>query len=312
MKPSHLSSARLGLALLLAAPALAACGKTVPPPAEPPIARRSADEIILAARLSPDVAPKAAFEIHRLDAFAACSAAQARFEGQARFKAQSSGGASGGILGGIVIGGLGLVGGVVTTALAAGLEAPAVQAPTPEVPNPEPPDVDGKTGVIVAGVLTGVVVVGAAVITVVLLAGGDDDDDEEKKRRNLPPILVPVTSVAGGLPAGGAVGQVGGAAGQALGQAGTALGGALGGLTGQAGVNAGGQVGVGGQQVGVGVGGQAGGGGTISVQPVSSRADVTARVMAFQGECPDDPAPGALQACTDKARILRLSCSGGR
>jgi hypothetical protein len=124
-----------------------------------------------------------------------------------------------------------------------------------------------------------------------------------------------VTSAAGGLPAGGAVGQVGGAAGQvggALGQAGTALGGALGGLAGQAGVNAGGQVGVGGQQVGGGVGGQAGGGGTISVQPVSSRADVTARVMAFQGECPDDPAPGALQACTDKARILRLSCSGGR
>jgi hypothetical protein len=313
MRPSHFSSARLGLALLLAAPAIAACGKTVPPPAEPPIARRSADEIILAARLSPDVAPKAAFEIHRLDAFAACSAAQARFEGQARFKAQSSGGASGGILGGIVIGGLGLVGGVVTTALAAGLEAPAAQVPTPEVPNPEPPDVDGKTGVIVAGVLTGVVVVGAAVITVVLLAGGDDDDDEEKKRRNLPPILVPVTSATGGLgaPAGGAVGQLGGALGQAGGAAGQ-VGGALGGLAGQAGVNAGGQVGVG----GVGVGGQAGlggqGGGTISVQPVSSRADVTARVQAFQGECPDDPAPGALPACTDKARILRLSCSGGR
>jgi hypothetical protein len=309
MKPSHFSSARLGLALLLAAPAIAACGKTVPPPAEPPIARRSADEIILAARLSPDVAPKAAFEIHRLDAFAACSAAQARFEGQARFKAQSSGGASGGILAGIVIGGLGLVGGVVTTALAAGLEAPAVVVTDPNLPPPEPPDVEGKTGVIVAGVLTGVVVVGAAVITVVLLAGGDDDDDE-KKRRNLPPILVPVTSATGGLgaPAGGAVGQVGGA----LGQAGGALGGALGGLAGQAGVNAGGQVGVG----GVGVGGQAGlggqGGGTISVQPVSSRADVTARVQAFQGECPDDPAPGALPACTDKARILRLSCSGGR
>ena len=119
MKPSTHRSRRLGISLLLlAAPAVAACGKTVPPPAEPPIARRSADEIILAARLSPDVAPKAAFEIHRLDAFAACSAAQARFEGEARFKAQSAGGVSGGILGGIVIGGLGLVGGVVTTALA--------------------------------------------------------------------------------------------------------------------------------------------------------------------------------------------------
>lgn len=192
--------------------ALVACGKTVPPPAEPPIARRSADEIILAARLSPEVAAKAAFEIHRLDAFAACSAAQARFEGQARFKAQSAGGATGGIIGGVVIGGLGLVGGVVTTALAAGLEAPSVDPGSVQV-GAEAPDIEGKTGVIVAGVLTGVAVVGAAVITVVLLAGGDDEDDE-KKRKALPPILVPVTSTVAGLPGGSVVGQAGGAVGQ--------------------------------------------------------------------------------------------------
>lgn len=308
--------------------ALVACGKTVPPPAEPPIARRSADEIILAARLSPEVAAKAAFEIHRLDAFAACSAAQARFEGQARFKAQSAGGATGGIIGGVVIGGLGLVGGVVTTALAAGLEAPSVDPGSVQV-GAEAPDIEGKTGVIVAGVLTGVAVVGAAVITVVLLAGGDDDDDE-KKRKALPPILVPVTSTVAGLPGGSVVGQAGGAVGQAggvLGGAGGVLGGAASGLAGQAGLNASGQVGVGGVnlggqaggsgQPGIGVGGlggQAGGqaGGQISVQPVASQADITARVQAFQGECSDDPAPGALGACTDKARILRLSCSAGR
>ncbi|HEU6442805.1 MAG TPA: hypothetical protein VFF38_10610, partial [Microvirga sp.] len=144
MKTSPLNSRRLGIALLLAAPAIAACGKSVQPPAQAPLARRSADEIILAARLSPDVAPKAAFEIHRLDAFAACSAVQTRFEGEARVKAESSGGAGSGILAGVIIGGLGLVGGVVTTALAAGIEAPPVPS-TPQPPDVEPPDVEGKT-----------------------------------------------------------------------------------------------------------------------------------------------------------------------
>lgn len=263
---------RFGLTFLLA-PAIAGCGKTVPPPVDPPLARRSADEIIATAKLSPEVAPRVAFEIHRLDAYAACSAAQARFEGRARVRASSS--ASAGLLGGIVVGGLGLVGGVVTTVLAAGLEAPPVPS-TPQPPDVDPPSVEGKTGVVVAGVVTGLAVVGAAVITVLLATGGSDDDKDEK---HAPP------SAPG--PIGAAVGQVGGVLGQ--------VGGALGP------VGAGVSVQAGGVQVGAGA----------SVEPVSTPTNLSARISAFQSECPDDPPESALQACTDKARILRLACSAG-
>jgi len=289
--PSHLLTCST---LFLAMQCLPGCGKTVPPPAEPPIARRSADEIIAAARLSPEAAPRAAFEIHRIDAYAACSAAQVRLEGRARFRAETKGGGGSAILGGVVIGGLGLVGGVITTALAAGIQAPPFPS-TPPPPNAELPDVEGKTGVIVAGVLTGVAVVGAAVIVVLLAAGGDDDDDDDKKQ----PASLPI------LPSGG--GQLGGAVGGTVGS----LLRPVGSVVGQAGSAVG--------QTGVGVSVQAGGalppvqaGVGLNVQPVTTREEIAARIGAFQLECPDDPAEGALAACIDKARILRLSCSAGR
>lgn len=280
---------------------LPGCGKTVPPPAEPPIARRSADEIIAAARLSPEAAPRAAFEIHRIDAYAACSAAQVRLEGRARFRAETKGGGGSAILGGVVIGGLGLVGGVITTALAAGIQAPPFPS-TPPPPNAELPDVEGKTGVIVAGVLTGVAVVGAAVIVVLLAAGGDDDDDDDKKQPASLPILP-----SGGGQLGGQTGAVGGAVGGTVGS----LLRPVGSVVGQAGSAVG--------QTGVGVSVQAGGvlppvqaSVGLNVQPATTREEIAARIGAFQVECPDDPAEGALAACIDKARILRLSCSAGR
>jgi hypothetical protein len=273
--------------------AVTACGRSLPPPADPPVARRSADEIIAVARLSPEAAPRVAFEIHRLDAFAACSAAQARLEGRARVRASSGGGASAGLIGGIVIGGLGLVGGIVTTALAASIKAPPLpKAPPP--PGAELPGVEGKTGVIVAGVLTGVAVVGAAVITV-LISGRGDDDDEKKQSGSLVP---------------GGVGPVGGQVGSTLGQAGGALGRVGAGVVGQTGIDVGVQAGGIGGQAGLGVGGQAGA--SVSVQPAVTRGDIATRINAFQSECPDDPAESALQACTDKARVLRLACSAGR
>src|SRR5688572_27903079 len=168
MTSSTRASFWMGRALLLAMPMIAACGKTVPPPADPPVSRRSADEIMVAARLTPEAAPRVVLDIQRLDAFAACSASLARFEGLGRVKAADAGAslATKGIVGGVLIGGLGLVGGIVTTALAAGIEAPPLASYSPDV-NAELPSVDGKTGVIVAGVLTGVAVVAAAVITVV-------------------------------------------------------------------------------------------------------------------------------------------------
>ncbi|WP_437730154.1 transcriptional regulator [Sorangium sp. So ce1335] len=184
--------------LLIIACGLAGCGKAstrpaaAPEPAAAPDAaaasltiRRSADDIILAARLPADTAPRASFEIHRLDAHAACSAAQARLSASVNVnaRADAGGGPSALTVSSLVIGGLGLAGGITTTVLAAGLEAPPMPAPgTPSLPDAEPPDIEGKTGVIVAGVLTGVVVVGAVVGTL-LLVGGDDDEDEQRKRK---------------------------------------------------------------------------------------------------------------------------------
>ncbi|WP_437806491.1 transcriptional regulator [Sorangium sp. So ce1078] len=180
--------------LLLIACGLAGCGKASTRPAarpdaaaatEPLTLRRSADDIILAAKLPPETAPRASLEIHRLDAYAVCNAAQARLSASVSVNASADAGPSALTVSSLVIGGLGLAGGVVTTALAAGLEAPPLPAPgTPSVPDAEPPDVEGKTGVIVAGVLTGVVVVGAVVGTL-LLVGGDDDDDERKGKLDL-------------------------------------------------------------------------------------------------------------------------------
>lgn len=323
------TSLRLGLTLLLAAPAISGCGKNVPPPAEPPVARRSADEIILAAKLSPEAAPRAAFEIHRLDAYAACSAAQVKIEGRARVKAASASGPSVGLIGGaIVIGGLGLIGGITTTALAAGLEAPPFPS-TPPPPNAELPDIEGKTPVIVVGVVTAVVVVGATILTLVLATGGDDDDDDDKKKKPLvgaPALGAPGS--AGVLGSSGALGSAGALPGQVTGQAGAAVGGLTGGvgqlgggLLQKSGVGVSGQVGVTGPGgVNVGGGGNVGGGaglgsgglglgGAASVEPATTRSEIAARLRAFQTECPDDPAEGALLACIDKARILRLACS---
>ncbi|WP_437274672.1 transcriptional regulator [Sorangium sp. So ce375] len=171
--------------LLLIACGLAGCGKASTPPAaapEPLTFRRSADDIILAAKLPPETAPRASLEIHRLDAYAACNAAQVRIE--ASVSARADAGPSALTVSSLVIGGLGLAGGIATTALAAGLEAKPIPAGTPSLPDAEPPDVDGKTGVIVAGVVTGVVVVGAVVGTL-LLVGGDDDDDARKHKLDL-------------------------------------------------------------------------------------------------------------------------------
>ncbi|WP_437685275.1 transcriptional regulator [Sorangium sp. So ce176] len=178
--------------LLLIACGLAGCGKASTRPAaapeaeaapEPIALRRSADDIILAAKLPPETAPRASLEIHRLDAYAVCNAAQARLSASVSASARADVGAgpSALTLSSLVIGGLGLAGGVATTVLAAGLEAPPIPSPgSPSLPDAEPPDVEGKTGVIVVGVLTGVVVVGAVVGTL-LLAGGDDDEDDERK-----------------------------------------------------------------------------------------------------------------------------------
>lgn len=171
--------------LLLIACGLAGCGKASTPPAaapEPLTLRRSADDIILAAKLPPETAPRASLEIHRLDAYAACNAAQVRLS--AGVSARADAGPSALTLSSLVIGGLGLAGGIATTALAAGLEAKPIPAGTPSLPDAEPPDVDGKTGVIVAGVVTGVVVVGAVVGTL-LLVGGDDDDEDRKHKLDL-------------------------------------------------------------------------------------------------------------------------------
>ncbi|WP_437629970.1 transcriptional regulator [Sorangium sp. So ce854] len=188
--------------LLIIACGLAGCGKAATRPAAAPESaaasdaatapltlRRSADDIILAAKLPPETAPRASFEIHRLDAHAVCSAAQARLSASvnvnvnASARADAGAGPSALTVSSLVIGGLGLAGGITTTVLAAGLEAPPMPAPgTPSLPDAEPPDIEGKTGVVVAGVLTGVVVVGAVVGTL-LLAGGDDDEDEQRKRK---------------------------------------------------------------------------------------------------------------------------------
>ncbi|WP_437774552.1 transcriptional regulator [Sorangium sp. So ce1097] len=184
--------------LLIIACGLAGCGKASTRPAAAPDAaaapgaaaapltlRRSADDIILAAKLPPETAPRASFEIHRLDAHAVCNAAQARLSASVNVNARADVGAGPSALtvSSLVIGGLGLAGGITTAVLAAGLEAPPLPAPgTPSLPDAEPPGIDGKTGVVVAGVLTGVVVVGAVVGTL-LLAGGDDDDDEQRKRK---------------------------------------------------------------------------------------------------------------------------------
>lgn len=179
-------------ALLFLACGLAGCGKASTRPAaapeaaaaaEPLTLRRSADDIILAAKLPPETAPRASLEIHRLDAYAVCNAAQARLS--ASVSASADAGPSALTLSSLVIGGLGLTGGVVTTALAAGLEAKPIPAGTPSLPDAEPPDVDGKTGVIVAGVVTGVVVVGAVVGTLLLVGGDDDDDDGRKGKLDL-------------------------------------------------------------------------------------------------------------------------------
>ncbi|WP_437923463.1 transcriptional regulator [Sorangium sp. So ce291] len=151
---------------------------------EPITLRRSADDIILAAKLPPETAPRASLEIHRLDAYAVCNAAQARLSASVNVKASADAGPSALTLSSLVIGGLGLAGGVATTVLAAGLEAPSIPAGTPSLPDAEPPDVEGKTGVIVVGVVTGVVVVGAVVGTL-LLVGGDDDDDQRKHKLGL-------------------------------------------------------------------------------------------------------------------------------
>jgi hypothetical protein len=168
--------------LLFAACGLVDCGgslsSTVGP--DPLMPRRSADDVLLAARLSSENAPRASLEIHRLDAYAVCNAARVRLSGKVRGDAAPSALP----LASLVIGGLGLTGGVVTTALAAGLEAPSVSASTPSTPDAEPPEVEGKTGVIVAGVVTSVVVVGAVVGTLLLL-GGDDDDDAHKRKADL-------------------------------------------------------------------------------------------------------------------------------
>ncbi|XXX72545.1 transcriptional regulator [Sorangium sp. So ce134] len=180
---------------------LAGCGKASTRPAAAPhtadadadadaaaplTLRRSADDIILAAKLPPETAPRASLEIHRLDAYAVCNAAQARLSVNVNVNASAGGSAGPSALtvSSLVIGGLGLAGGITTTVLAAGLEAPASPAGTPSLPDAEPPDVEGKTGVIVAGVLTGVVVVGAVVGTL-LLVGGDDDDDDRKGKLDL-------------------------------------------------------------------------------------------------------------------------------
>jgi hypothetical protein len=171
--------------LLLIACGLAGCGKAstrpaaAPEPLAPLTLRRSADDIILAAKLPPETAPRASLEIHRLDAYAACNAAQVRLS--ASVSARADAGPSALTLSSLVIGGLGLAGGIATTALAAGLEAKPIPAGTPSLPDAEPPDVDGKTGVIVAGVVTGVVVVGAVVGTLLLVGGGDDDEDRKHK-----------------------------------------------------------------------------------------------------------------------------------
>lgn len=184
-KRDHAFSSTL---LLIIACGLAACGgrSTTPPPAAPepsftPMPRRSADEIIAAANLPPDTAPRVSFEIHRLDAVAACNAAQARLSVNVSARADASPSAL--TLSSLVIGGLGLTGGIVTTALSAGLEAKPISMDAPTLPDAEPPDVDveGKTGVIVAGIVTSVVVVGAVVGTL-LLVGGDDDDDDRRAR----------------------------------------------------------------------------------------------------------------------------------
>ncbi|WP_437605211.1 transcriptional regulator [Sorangium sp. So ce834] len=183
---------------LLIACGLAGCGKASTPPAAAPDAaasdataapltlRRSADDIILAAKLPPETAPRASLEIHRLDAYAVCNAAQARLSASVNVDVDASAGAGPSALtvSSLVIGGLGLAGGITTTVLAAGLEAPKIPAGTPSLPDAEPPNVEGKTGVIVAGVLTGVVVVGAVVGTL-LLVGGDDDDDGHKGKLDL-------------------------------------------------------------------------------------------------------------------------------
>ncbi|WP_438003486.1 transcriptional regulator [Sorangium sp. So ce321] len=178
--------------LLIIACGLAGCGKASTPRSaaapdaaaapEPFTLRRSADDIILAAKLPPETAPRASLEIHRLDAHAVCNAAQARLSASVNVNASADAGPSALTLSSLVIGGLGLAGGVATTVLAAGLEAPQVPAGTPSLPDAEPPDVEGKTGVIVVGVVTGVVVVGAVVGTL-LLVGGDDDDDDQRKHK---------------------------------------------------------------------------------------------------------------------------------
>jgi hypothetical protein len=175
--------------------------------------RRSADQIIASARLPPESAPRVSFEIQRLDAYAACNGLRARLEADIRVKAgvnadgsisgaaASVSGPSALTLGSIVIGGAGLAGGIITTVLAAGLEAPPLPDPNaPSAPNVDAPEVEGKTGVIVAGVLTGVVVVGAVVATLLLAPGGDDDDDDGKKRK--------LPDMGGGIGIGG--GGVGG------------------------------------------------------------------------------------------------------
>ncbi|WP_437573515.1 transcriptional regulator [Sorangium sp. So ce887] len=179
--------------LLLIACGLAGCGKASTRPAaapeaaaaaEPLTLRRSADDILLAAKLPPETAPRASLEIHRLDAYAVCNAAQVRLSASVNVNASAGAGPSALTLSSLVIGGLGLTGGIVTTALAAGLEAPPIPAGTPSLPDAEPPDIEGKTGVLVAGVVTGVVVVGAVVGTL-LLVGGDDDDDGRKGKLDL-------------------------------------------------------------------------------------------------------------------------------
>ncbi|WP_437566246.1 transcriptional regulator [Sorangium sp. So ce542] len=186
--------------LLLIACGLAGCGKASTRPAASPDAaaapdagpatltlRRSADDIILAAKLPPETAPRASLEIHRLDAYAVCNAAEARLSASVNVDVNASAGAGPSALtvSSLVIGGLGLAGGITTTVLAAGLEAPQIPAGSPSLPDAEPPDVEGKTGVIVAGVLTGVVVVGAVVGTLLLVGGDDDDDDGRKGKLDL-------------------------------------------------------------------------------------------------------------------------------
>ncbi|AUX48395.1 hypothetical protein SOCE26_099290 [Sorangium cellulosum] len=219
--------------VLLLACGLAGCGKASTRPAaapEPFTTRRSADDVLLAAKLSPDTAPRVALEIHRLDAYAACNAAQVRLS--VGVNARADAGPSALTVGSLVIGGLGLAGGIATTALSAGLEAKPIPAGSPSLPDAEPPDVDGKTGVIVVGVVTSVVVAGA-VAGVLLLAGGDDDDDDRKRKLDL--------GAAGSAPRG-----------------------------------------------------------------------LLGAVRAFEAECPDEPAEGALAACIDKARALRATCANQR